>query len=207
MLSTDELEFIRSACSRLTKDGRTSFAVATVHRVLPVYQAYSESDSEIRGYGLSHDALVEISRLLRRRPGATSELVERKIERAASALAADQLRVRGLDRYSLAVSLAEEVLGALSLVFKGWEKSDLESYVQASLMALEIDLIWAEGSSDDVVSWDGLITQYGWQVRDLKELAIGEKEGAFAVYRSVAMSAEREGVSYLERMRSLVNCG
>ena len=207
MLSTDDLEFIRSACAKLEKDGRTAFAVAAVHRILPVYQAYSEIHTEIQGYDPSHDTLVQISRLLRRRPGVTSELVERKIERAKSDLSADLSSVREVRESSLAESLVEEVLGAIYIVLDGWGKADLESYVQASLMALEVDLVWAEGGSDPVVSWDGLNTQYSWQVRDLKELALGGEESGFGVYRTIAMRAEREGVAYLQRMRSLMGQG
>lgn len=207
MLSADELEFIRNACSKLENDGRASFVIAAIHRILPVYQVYSEGDTGIRGHGPSHDALVEISRLLRRRPGVSFELVGQKIERAESGLSADLSRVRGLEDFSLSASLAEETMGALSLVFRGWKRADLDCYVKASLMALEIDLIWAEGCSDAVVSWDGLITQYGWQVRDLKELTSAQGEIAIGVYRTIAMRAEREGVAYLERMRSLMKHG
>jgi hypothetical protein len=204
MLSADELEFIRSACSKLDVDGQTSSSVAAVHRILPVYQVYSERDAKMRGHAPAHDALVGISRLLRRRPGATVELVGRQIERAEEELSVDLSLVREREGATIAESLVEETLSALSLVFEGWRRVDLESYVQASLTALEIDLIWAEGASDSVVSWDGLIAQYGWQVRDLKELASVGEDGASGVYRTVAMRAEREGVVYLERMRSLM---
>lgn len=205
MLSTEEIELVRRRCAELSEAELTAFSLAAVHRVLPGYQVYGEVHAEIRGPGSAHDALVAVSRLLRGQGSVTREKVMPKVDKALTDLESDLAKIAPGAVFGLAEAVAVEVATAVSLALKGWKDSSAEDQFQAAMGALEVDSVWAEGTADEVVSWDRLVAHHQQQVRDLEELRSVDRADASGTFRTIAYRAEREGMPYLNGMELLVN--
>ncbi|KOV90009.1 hypothetical protein ADL03_01110 [Nocardia sp. NRRL S-836] len=203
MLSTGEINVIRRGCSELDNSGLTAFTLAAVHRVLPVYQVYTEMNKTVRGHGPAHDALVAIARLLRRKGGLTPEKVKPVVDAALAGLESDLSKINRRAEPNLPEAVAVEVITAVTAALNGWKTSSFDERFQAAMSALEVDSLWAEETAGEVVPWERLTTQFQQQVRDLDELRSVDSATAADIYRTVSYRAEREGLPYLYGMEEL----
>ncbi|MGZ3145274.1 hypothetical protein ACVDFE_25400 [Lentzea chajnantorensis] len=206
MLSTNEIDVIRRGCSELDETGLTVFSLAAVHRVLPVYQVYTEMNKTVRGHGPAHDALVAIARLLRREGGLTPEKVRPVVDAALAGLKSDLSKINRRAELNFPEAVTVEVIAAVTAALNGWKTSSFDECFQAVMGALEVDSLWAEETVDEVVSWERLATQFQQQVRDLDELRSVEPATAVNIYRTVSYRSEREGMPYLDGMEELAKC-
>jgi hypothetical protein len=204
VLSTGEIDVIRRGCDELDETGLTAFSLAAVHRVLPIYQVYSETHRAVKGHGLAHDALVAIARLLRGEGGLTFEKVRSVADAAMEGLESDLSKIHGRSEFGLPEAVTVEVVTAVTAALNGWKNSSADERFQSVMSALEVDSVWAEETAGETVSWDRLATQYQQQLRDLEALRSVDPANATGTYMTVAYRSEREGMPYLDGMEELM---
>ncbi|GGP87524.1 hypothetical protein GCM10010185_71460 [Saccharothrix coeruleofusca] len=194
MLSVDRIGLIRKVCGELDVVSLTAFAVAAVHRVLPVYRIYGEVHPDIRGHEAAHDALAAIPQLPRRLPGVTRGRVARKVEIALAGASRDLGVVRWRTRPDVAESMVAEVISAVVLVLNSWKSPSVEGCCQAVVTALAVDAAWGDDSR----------VHYGQLLRDARELSRPEGFDLPDAYRALLFRAQQESAVHLQRMRSLL---
>ncbi|GLU47105.1 hypothetical protein [Nocardiopsis ansamitocini] len=210
MLTSEEIGRIEKACNELTLEKVFVLALAAGHRTLPVYQAYSEGNVEMKGHGLVHDGLVGAWRVLRARPGASFLEVAPRLETAIGTAESDLEAINTAGEFGLAEALAAESILAAILALRSYLEQSRNGAFNAIIGALEVDMVWAEGeaersNAEGIVSWDGLMDHYGQQVRDIALLSDVDDSEKELLFRDVAMRAEQEGMHFFVRMKALMS--
>lgn len=209
MLTREQIGRIEAACGELTLERVIALSLSAAHRTLPVYQAYSEAHAELEGYGLIHDGLVGVWRVLRARPGASAVEIAPRVEAAIRSAESDLSSITAANEFGLAQSLVVESISATTLALRAYLEGSRSDAFNSIVGALEIESIWAEGEADQSgveggVSWGRLMTHYGQQVRDIVLLSGVDAPDERSLFRDLAMRAEREGLPLLVRMRELL---
>jgi hypothetical protein len=207
MLTQDQIDHVRHACSGLPPRRANALGLAAAYRTLTVYQAYSEGPFKAGGHGASHDAMVYAWRTLRGRQGASISGLRRKVKSARDMAERDIEMLGGSDDFDLLEALTIESISAAVLALGAMLSGDRESIFDAMMTAIEIDLVWSESLADSAaesVPSDGVAVHYSQQVRDIQILFSAEGVGEDVLFRDLAFCAEREGMSYLVRARELV---
>lgn len=212
MLSKHEIDRVGLLCAELGPSRAAAFALASAHRTLPVYQAYSERSRDLRGYGPTHDAMVGIWRVLRGRSGATVAAAASQAAMAVARATTDREKLQELGSFGLPESLAVEAISSAIFALNSFLESSLDDCRGSAMSALEIDSVWAEADADrpdssSVVDWAALRGHYEQQVRDLEALVGADDSGLADVLRDLQFRAESEGMHYLTRMREIISGG
>ncbi|MBB5121785.1 hypothetical protein [Streptomyces eurocidicus] len=210
MLAKEEINQIRSACDELALERVLALSLAAAHRTLPVYQAYSEAHAGLGGHGLVHDGLVGAWRVLRARPGASFGELAPRVEAAIRGAESDLELINGAEGFGLPEALVVESISAATLALCAYLGRSRNDSFNALVGALEVDRVWAEGEvgkseTEGVVLWDSLMTHYRQQMRDIAALCGAGDADEKSLFRDMAMRAEREGMPFLAKMRSLVS--
>jgi hypothetical protein len=211
MLSRDEISRVGSLCAQLGPSEYVAFSLASAHRTLPVYQAYAEQAHGLYGYGVTHDAVIGVWRLLRGRAGATAAGVGSQADIAIARATADREKIQELSDFGVPEALAVESISAALFALSAFRGSSSDYACKAAMSALEIDSVWAEADADrpdssGVVDWAPLRRHYEQQARDLEALSNVDDPGiSEALLGEIQFRAESEGLYYLNRMREAVS--
>ncbi|RSM78189.1 hypothetical protein DMH04_34090 [Kibdelosporangium aridum] len=209
MLTDEQAKRIREACDSMSPGRVAALALAAVHRILPVYQVYSEVHPALRGHVPTHDAIIAAWRFLRRQPGATAELAARRISAAKTAANRDLARVEAGD-VDLPESLVSATILAVMSAFDAFVGESRTAAYDAVLAALDVDVIWAEGvgdmdpTSEGIVQWANMVAQYRMQSQDIDDLSVRSESEEIEALDTVYFRAESEGLAYLTRMSELL---
>ncbi|CAM3742664.1 hypothetical protein KIPE111705_22795 [Kibdelosporangium persicum] len=209
MLADQEARRIREACDGMPPARVTALALAAAHRVLPVYQVYSEVRSFVRGYEEVHDAIIAAWRFLRRQDGATAEIATRRIGEAEAAATKDLARLEAGD-IDLPELLVMSTVEAVMSAFDAFVNESRSAAYDAVLSALDVDIVWAEGLADadpasgGIVQWANMMAQYRMQSQDIDELFARSESEEIDALDTVYFRAESQGLVYLMRMSELL---